>query len=136
MNTSFDKESFLKNLAQHLQIDLDTRIDQGLVLVIDEKYRVQLEFIEDRLLLSTVLGEVLVSKYRAQVFEDALKSNFKSSEFGTIGYSDKQKLLILVANYPIIPPVEKEFFHLLDGFIAKTKSWCDALASSNTRLLI
>lgn len=136
MHISFDRDSFLAHLGQHLNMDVDTKIDQGLVLVIDNKYRIQLEFLEDRLLLSSVLGEVLVSKYRAQVFEDALKSNFKSSEFGTIGYSDKQKFLILVANYPIMPPVEKEFFYLLDGFIAKTKAWCDALISSNTRLLV
>lgn len=135
MNTSFDKELFLKNLGTYLNLDIDAKVDRGLVLLVDETYRIQIEFLEDRILTSSILGEILVSNYRNQVFEDALKSNFKSSEFGSIGYSDKEKFLILSHCYPIFPPVEKEYFYILEGFIAKAKIWIEALKSSNTRLL-
>lgn len=136
MKVSYDLEALLQNLSKHLNMEIDPRFEIGLTLNIDNNYKIQLEFLEDRILISSKLGEILLSRYRHQVFEDCLKANFKSSEFGALGYNDKQKMLILALNYPITPPVEQELFYLLDGFILKTKAWVEALKSSNTRLLV
>lgn len=136
MHITYDLQTLILNLGKHLNLELNPKFEIGITLVIDDKYRIHLEFLEDRILLSSKLGEILVSRFRHQVFEDCLKANFKSTEFGALGYNDGQKYLMLVLNYPIIPPVESEFFKLIDGFILKTKKWQDALTSSNTRLLI
>ena len=135
MNISFDFADLLKNLGQKFEIDIDPKIEGGLVLKIDQKYPIQIEFLEDRIVLSSKVGEILVSRFRHQVFSDALKANLKSSCFGSLGYSDQQKMLLLILNYPILPPKEQEFFPMLDGFIAKTKEWTEALIAGNTRLL-
>ena len=131
----YNVDPLIEALSLKLEIDLNPKIDGGLVLLIDGTYKIQIEFLEDRLIFSCVIGEVLPSRYRHQVFEDALKANFKSSCFGTLGYSSSQKLLILLLNYPIIPPIESEFISLAEGFILKAKAWTDALKGSNTRLL-
>ena len=136
MHVTYDVPTLLENLVKHLNLEINPKFEIGVTLLIDNKYRIQLEFLEDRIMLSSKLGEILVSRYRQQVFEDCLKANFKSTEFGALGYNDRQKILMLILNYPIIPPVEAEFIKLVDGFIQKTKKWQDALSSSNTRLLI
>lgn len=136
MHPSYDVSSLLQNLGQYLNLEINPKFEIGVTLVIDNNYRIQLEFLDDRIIISAKLGEILVSRYRHQVFEDCLKANFKSTEYGTLGYNDRQKYLLLILNYPIIPPVEGEFIKLVDGFIQKTKKWQDALSSTNTRLLI
>lgn len=136
MHLSYDVTLLLENLGKYLNLDINPNFEIGITLVIDTKYRLQLEFLDDRIILSSKLGEILVSRYRHQVFENCLKANFKSTEYGALGYNERQKQLLLILNYPIIPPVEEEFFKLIDGFIQKTKKWQDALSSSNTRLLI
>jgi Tir chaperone protein (CesT) family len=136
MHVTYDVPTLLENLGKHLNLEINPKFEIGVTLLIDNKYRIQLEFLEDRIVLSSKLGEILVSRYRQQVFEDCLKANFKSTEYGALGYNDRQKILMLILNYPIIPPVEAEFIKLVDGFIQKTKKWQDALSSSNTRLLI
>lgn len=136
MQISYNIEPLLQNLSQHLNLQIDPNFEIGISLFIDNKYRIQIEFLEDRIVLSAKLGEILISRYRHQVFEDCLKANFKSSEYGTLGYNDKQKYLMLILNYPNIPPVEAEFINLIDGFIQKTKKWQEALSSNNTHLLI
>lgn len=136
MHPSYDVSSLLQKLGQYLNLEINPKFEIGVTLVIDNNYRIQLEFLDDRIIISAKLGEILVSRYRHQVFEDCLKANFKSTEYGTLGYNDRQKYLLLILNYPIIPPVEGEFIKLVDGFIQKTKKWQDALSSTNTRLLI
>lgn len=135
MKVTYDVETLVTNLGKHLNLDINPRFEIGLKLVINDIYKMQLEFLEDRIVISAQLGEILVSRYRHQVFEDCLKANFKSSEFGTLGYNDKEKILLLILNYPVIPPIESELFYLIDGFIKKMIAWSEAIKSSNTRLL-
>ena len=135
MKVTYDVETLVTNLGKHLNLDINPRFEIGLKLVINDINKMQLEFLEDRIVISAQLGEILVSRYRHQVFEDCLKANFKSSEFGTLGYNDKEKILLLILNYPVIPPIESELFYLIDGFIKKMIAWSEAIKSSNTRLL-
>jgi hypothetical protein len=136
MNTSYDIEPLLESLEQKLDLQIDRHLEGGLSLKLNQKYKIQIEFLEDRIIMSSILGELLPSRYRQQVFEDALRANFKSIVHGTIAYNDRNKFLIIILNYPIIPPVLEEFMSLFDGFVIKTKAWTDALVASNTRLLI
>ena len=136
MRVSYDVENLIGRLSEGLGLSLNHRIDGGFILNFDDKCKIQIEFIDDRILFSSILGELLPSRYRTQVFEDALKANFKYTCFGALGYNDSQKLLILTLAYQTIPPVDHEFVKLTDGFIKKAIAWSDALKGSNTRLLI
>lgn len=111
MAIKYDIEPLLKLIEQTFNLTIDPQFDQGLVLALENKYRVQIEFLEDRIIISSILGELLPSRYRSQVFEDALRANFKSTCFGTLGYNDRQKFLMLVLTYPKIPLKNKSFFH-------------------------
>jgi hypothetical protein len=135
MKIPYPIDNFLNALSEKLGLEINPDIEGGLVLLIDEKYKIQIEFLEDRVLISSVIGEILPSRYRHQVFQDALKANFKSSAYGTLGYSSGQKLLLLILSYPIIPPNDSDLVNGIEGFILKSKAWTDALQGSNTRLL-
>ena len=135
MQIRYNIEPLFALIEEKFQTQLDRKIDRGLVLAFG-LLKVQIEFIEDRILFSCILGELLPSRFRMQVFEDALRANFKSSTFGSLGYNDRNKLFMLILNYPIIPPREAEFIFLLDGFFQKAQAWSEALKASNTRLLV
>jgi hypothetical protein len=136
MNKPYDTQTLLVHLGQKFEVEIDPKVEEGLVLVIDQSYKIQIEFLDDRIILTSILGELLPSRYRFQVFQDVLKANFKSTCFGSLGYHDRTKMLILILSYPTDPLIEEDFFTLLEGFIHKAKEWKQALISSNTRLLV
>ena len=136
MNKSFDKQAFLKEVSEKLTLEINPDVDMGLVLFFENTYKVQIEFLEETILLSSIIGEILPSKFREKVFEDAMKSNFKTAYSGVLGYSDHQKNLILVLSYPVNPPSTDDFAPLLEAFIKKAKDWTEGLKNSNTRLLV
>lgn len=136
MNKPYDTQTLLVHLGQKFEVEIDPKVEEGLVLVIDQSYKIQIEFLDDRIILTSILGELLPSRYRFQVFQDVLKANFKSTCFGSFGYHDRTKMLILILSYPTDPLIEEDFFTLLEGFIHKAKEWKQALISSNTRLLV
>ena len=82
MQLSYNKDELLHQLAAKFKITLDPKIDKDLALLIENKYKIQIEFLDDRIVFSSVIGELLPSRYRTQVFENAMRSNFKSSSFG------------------------------------------------------
>ena len=102
MNTSYDIEPLLESLEQKLDLQIDRHLEGGLSLKLNQKYKIQIEFLEDRIIMSSILGELLPSRYRQQVFEDALRANFKSIVHGTIAYNDRNKFLIIILNSTII----------------------------------
>lgn len=136
MTKSFDKQAFLTQVAEKLSLELNPDVKDGFILFFENTYKIQIEFLEEMILLSSIIGEILPSKFREKVFEDAMKSNFKSASSGILGFFDHQKHLILMLSYPIIPPNPDEFASLLDAFIKKAKDWTEGLKNSNTRLLI
>lgn len=136
MKPNFAPDLLIESIGSHFNLSLDTRHENGFVLVFENKYKIQIEWMDEQILISSSVGELLPSRFREQAFLDALRANAKSSAFGSLGYSDQKKLLMLVLRYPILPPKEEEFFTLLEGFIQKTKQWTEAVSSGTTRLCI
>jgi len=134
--SSFSPDALVEAIASHYKIQIEMPKENGLILNFEQKHKIQIEWLDDRILISSLIGELLPSRFRDQVFLDALRSNFKSSGFGTLAYSHVKKQLVLVLPYIKVPPKEEEFIALLEGFLKKTIAWTEALSTGTTRLCV
>lgn len=131
-------EIILKDLSQHLNINLRPDEHHSCLIVLEDKLKIQLELdpTETHLVLGCILGEVPSGKFREEVLFQALKENGKRyPRLGTFAFSRKLNSLVLFEMLLTDAHPTETILTILTPFIRKAKAWSEALAQGQFKPL-
>ena len=119
----------LKSLESFFRCPLAPDANNACLIDLKEKgFQIQIE--EDKygnLIIATRLSEVPASRFRENVFKEALKSNRISPTSGIFGYSKKSSRMMIFITVNQRAITKEKLEALLPPFMEKAKVWSDAL---------
>jgi len=119
----------LEELGKIFDLPLEPDKQKSCSIVIDEKFKVQLELsrMQEKIILGAYLGVVPPGRFRENLLAHALKANAIYPRVGTLGYSPYHNQLALFDFLPLEGLNGEKLADQLALFIAKGNEWLEAL---------
>lgn len=124
-------EAILKEFENYFKCSLEPDTNDSCLIKMENGLSIQIELDRNGLLLiGCRVGTIPMSRYRDNLFQQALKSNEASyPSTGIFGFSQKSNQLIFFIKLDPSPLSKDQILFLLPPFIAKAKQWTDAIAN-------
>lgn len=131
-------EELLHELGAELALPLHTDKVGACTLKINGAPDVQLECgrLPGILLMAAFISEIPPGKYRENILKDALKANASPSQYGILGYSERNNQLALFSFISMAEINGKTLCSLLDLFIDKVMQWRSSVETGTTASLV
>lgn len=121
----------LATVAKALNIEkLELDANNTCLIVLPSKLQVNIEKdkTETALVIGTIIAEMPSSRYRENVFRNALISNqLHFPQDGSFAYSPKKSALILMEMIPLEGITGEKVLAVFNPFIEKAQRWSDAI---------